>query len=72
MNKCGQKCEVYSRVSGYFRPVERWNKGKQQEYAERVTYSEGVSLKSNFAVADIPSLKKPTLQKTLGEEPIAN
>lgn len=28
--------EVYSRVSGYFRPVNQWNKGKREEYSERV------------------------------------
>ncbi|HHI96868.1 MAG TPA: hypothetical protein ENJ96_03355 [Thermodesulfatator atlanticus] len=27
--------EVYSRVVGYFRPVQNWNKGKQQEFKER-------------------------------------
>lgn len=27
--------EVYSRVVGYFRPVNQWNKGKQEEFAER-------------------------------------
>ncbi len=27
--------EVYSRVVGYFRPVQNWNKGKQQEFSER-------------------------------------
>lgn len=30
-------CEVYSRVVGYFRPVQNWNKGKQQEFNERKT-----------------------------------
>ncbi|MCS7200452.1 MAG: anaerobic ribonucleoside-triphosphate reductase [Thermodesulfobacteriaceae bacterium] len=30
-------CEVYSRVVGYFRPVQNWNPGKQQEFAERKT-----------------------------------
>jgi hypothetical protein len=30
-----QKCEVYSRVVGYIRPVQQWHKGKQQEYGER-------------------------------------
>ncbi|MCX6719687.1 MAG: hypothetical protein NTV36_01080 [Candidatus Staskawiczbacteria bacterium] len=30
-----QKCEVYSRVVGYIRPVEQWHKGKKQEYKER-------------------------------------
>lgn len=28
-------CEVYSRVSGYMRPVNQWNKGKQEEFSER-------------------------------------
>ncbi len=33
-----QKCEVYSRIVGYIRPVEQWNAGKQQEYREREKY----------------------------------
>jgi ribonucleoside-triphosphate reductase len=36
--KCGDECEVYSRVVGYLRPVKQWNKGKQAEFAERKTY----------------------------------
>jgi hypothetical protein len=32
---CGQNCEVYSRVVGYYRPVTQWNKGKQQEFKDR-------------------------------------
>jgi len=31
-------CEVYSRIVGYLRPVQDWNKGKQQEFAERRMY----------------------------------
>lgn len=31
-------CEVYSRVVGYLRPVQAWNEGKQQEFAERQTF----------------------------------
>ena len=30
--------EVYSRVVGYFRPVEQWNKGKKEEFKERKVY----------------------------------
>jgi ribonucleoside-triphosphate reductase len=30
--------ECYSRVVGYFRPVNQWNKGKKEEFAERVPY----------------------------------
>jgi ribonucleoside-triphosphate reductase (formate) len=29
------KCEVYSRVVGYYRPVHNWNDGKRQEFRER-------------------------------------
>lgn len=38
MVKCGCKCEVYSRVCGYFRPVSNWNKGKREEFKDRKTY----------------------------------
>lgn len=34
-------CEVYSRVTGYLRPVEQWNDGKQAEFASRVTFKVG-------------------------------
>ncbi|MBW1716399.1 MAG: ribonucleoside triphosphate reductase [Deltaproteobacteria bacterium] len=33
--KCGEECEVYSRVVGYLRPVKQWNKGKQAEFKTR-------------------------------------
>jgi ribonucleoside-triphosphate reductase len=33
-----QKCEVYSRVVGYLRPVSQWNYGKQKEYGDRLEY----------------------------------
>lgn len=35
---CGEKCEVWSRVCGYFRPVSSWNRGKKQEFNERRTF----------------------------------
>ena len=35
---CGKTTEVYSRIVGYFRPVANWNKGKQQEFADRKAY----------------------------------
>lgn len=33
-----RKCEVYSRIVGYLRPVHQWNTGKKQEYKEREEY----------------------------------
>ncbi len=35
---CGEKAEVYSRITGYYRPVQNWNDGKLQEYKERKVY----------------------------------
>ena len=37
----GSKCEVYSRVVGYLRPVQNWNKGKKEEFAMRKTMHVG-------------------------------
>ena len=35
---CGAKAEVYSRITGYYRPVQNWNEGKSQEYKNRKLY----------------------------------
>ena len=35
---CGQPTEVYSRITGYYRPVQNWNDGKTQEYKDRKVY----------------------------------
>ncbi|MDD3205604.1 MAG: ribonucleoside triphosphate reductase [Lachnospiraceae bacterium] len=35
---CGARTEVYSRITGYYRPVQNWNDGKLQEYANRTEY----------------------------------
>ena len=35
---CGRKTEVYSRITGYYRPVQNWNDGKAQEYRDRKIY----------------------------------
>lgn len=36
--ECGRPMEVYSRVVGYFRPVQNWNEGKKEEFSDRETY----------------------------------
>jgi len=38
MCKCGQITEVYSRVCGYYRPTNCWNKGKAEEFKDRKAY----------------------------------
>lgn len=35
---CGEATEVYSRITGYYRPVQNWNDGKLQEFKQRKTY----------------------------------
>ena len=35
---CGKRAEVYSRITGYYRPVQNWNDGKSQEYKNRTVY----------------------------------
>jgi len=42
MSACREKTEVYSRVCGFFRPVQQWNRGKKEEYKNRVPYSKGM------------------------------
>ena len=37
---CGEKTEVYSRITGYYRPVQNWNDGKSQEYKSRKVYAQ--------------------------------
>ncbi|HEY7745965.1 MAG TPA: anaerobic ribonucleoside-triphosphate reductase [Desulfuromonadales bacterium] len=39
--KCDAKTEVYSRVCGFFRPVQQWNRGKKEEFRERREYVVG-------------------------------
>ena len=36
--ECGERTEVYSRITGYYRPVQNWNDGKSQEYKDRTVY----------------------------------
>ena len=38
---CGKTTEVYSRITGYYRPVQNWNDGKSQEFLDRKTYQVG-------------------------------
>ena len=42
--ECGQPTEVYSRITGYYRPVQNWNDGKAEEYKMRKTYSPTIAM----------------------------
>ena len=37
--ECKSRTEVYSRITGYYRPVQNWNDGKSQEYKDRLVYN---------------------------------
>lgn len=54
---CGEKAEVYSRITGYYRPVQNWNEGKSQEYKNRKVYK---SLKYHKAEQPKAVIKKDT------------
>ena len=41
---CGEKTEVYSRITGYYRPVQNWNDGKTEEYKNRKLYNIATSV----------------------------
>ena len=44
----GSKTEVYSRITGYYRPVQNWNDGKAQEYKDRKVYNACNAVKREF------------------------
>ncbi len=46
---CGKKTEVYSRITGYYRPVQNWNDGKAQEFKDRRTYDAIGSMRKHFS-----------------------
>lgn len=50
--KCGRKTEVYSRITGYYRPVQNWNDGKREEFVNRKVYN-----------IDRSTLKRETAEK---------
>ncbi|MDR2547232.1 MAG: ribonucleoside triphosphate reductase [Lachnospiraceae bacterium] len=45
--KCAKTCEVYSRITGYYRPISNWNDGKSNEYKNRINYSPDASAKND-------------------------
>ena len=50
--KCGEPSEVYSRITGYYRPVQNWNAGKAQEFKERKLYNIATSKMTSSPVKE--------------------
>ena len=66
--ECGAPTEVYSRITGYYRPVQNWNDGKAQEYKERKLYDIGTSVLSRQGVKNpeaVPAAA-PAAEETVG------
>ena len=56
--KCGKKTEVWSRITGYYRPVQNWNDGKVQEFNDRKEYvAEASVLKARDVMKDVAEAK---------------
>ena len=53
---CGKKTEVYSRITGYYRPVQNWNDGKSQEFKDRKVYNVGTSVLKGTVKAEEPAV----------------
>ncbi len=72
--KCGKKTEVYSRITGYYRPVENWNIGKTQEFTERKLYiasdNEAKEQDDFCEACQIPVVETETTQVTADEDTI--
>lgn len=43
-----QRCEVFSRVVGYIRPISQWNLGKVSEFKDRLTFKKVIDEKNNI------------------------
>ena len=62
---CGESTEVYSRITGYYRPVQNWNVGKAQEYKQRREYNIETSvLTHDRPLADGEVIEKRAAAKT--------
>jgi len=46
---CGEETEVYSRIVGYYRPIQNWNNGKKAEYKDRRTYKVNTAVETMTA-----------------------
>ncbi|MBQ6907705.1 MAG: ribonucleoside triphosphate reductase [Clostridia bacterium] len=65
--ECGEKTEVYSRITGYYRPVQNWNDGKTQEYKDRRTYDIANSKITRNGVINEKAVEEPKVQKISAE-----
>ena len=68
--ECGETTEVYSRITGYYRPVQNWNDGKSQEFKDRKVYDLNrsnlhITSKSGEDIVEVPEHAAEEPQKIL-------
>ena len=64
---CGAKCEVWSRITGYYRPVQNWNDGKVQEFKDRAEYEVETSVLEGRRLID----REPDAAAPVAAAPVA-
>jgi ribonucleoside-triphosphate reductase len=55
---CGDETEVYSRIVGYYRPIQNWNAGKVEEFKDRLEFREAKTMKHEFKTKIETSLEQ--------------
>jgi ribonucleoside-triphosphate reductase len=64
---CGQKTEVYSRITGYYRPIQNWNDGKTAEYHNRKEYEPENSHLTHTLKNDVCEQEEKVSNESLNE-----
>ena len=61
---CNEETEVYSRIVGYYRPIQNWNAGKKEEFEKRVEYVEEKTLQSPIMIKNIREIQSVIKNQT--------
>ncbi|MBR4013016.1 MAG: ribonucleoside triphosphate reductase, partial [Clostridia bacterium] len=67
---CGEKTEVYSRITGYYRPVQNWNDGKTEEYKNRKLYNIATSVEKFDKKKAAPVAEEACVCETASDDKI--
>ena len=67
---CGEKTEVYSRITGYYRPVQNWNDGKTEEYKNRKLYNIATSVEKFDKKKATPVAEEACVCETASDDKI--
>lgn len=65
---CGEKTETYSRITGYYRPVQNWNDGKTQEFKDRELYVIDTSVLKHKGPVTHKAVASNVVNETVGDK----